>query len=191
MVEKMTDVSAYSKYHPSRNVKIKTCLKGSDKRHSLARNALVVASDWHIKKVVNMSTMIREWQALQSLPLLPFRNLILNPMPPKVMSKKDVSAVPVVEKMFEQKLYNDSQLQAIVVRSLEKRGFIVNLLSRYPYTLSIHFRTLQPFRKVSISSEGHPGQERPRPFSASFPRFLTLDAVPSSYAPPVTQLLMR
>jgi hypothetical protein len=116
MVEKQTGVSAHSKFHPSRNVKIKTCLKGNDKRHSLARTALAVSAEWHIKKVVNMSTMIREWQALQSLPLLPFRHLILNPMPSKALTK-DVSAVPLVEKMAESKMYNDVQLQAIVART--------------------------------------------------------------------------
>eukprot|EP00927_Polykrikos_kofoidii_P039633 TRINITY_DN33980_c0_g1_i1.p1 TRINITY_DN33980_c0_g1~~TRINITY_DN33980_c0_g1_i1.p1 ORF type:complete len:934 (-),score=212.75 TRINITY_DN33980_c0_g1_i1:82-2883(-) len=71
----LTTLAVTARMHNSRD-------GGSERQHDRARavaETIAARRPWKVAKVSNMSTMIREYEALMSMPTVPMRNILVNP----------------------------------------------------------------------------------------------------------------
>ncbi|MCO5574144.1 hypothetical protein L7F22_027924 [Adiantum nelumboides] len=88
-------------------------LSRSARLSKMAKAVQVANSAWWMMKVSNLSTIVREYTALQSMCQLPFADVILSGQSKVTLNDSSDSIVPPKLLEFLEENHNDSQIQAI------------------------------------------------------------------------------
>lgn len=113
-------------------------LSGTSRLHQARRN-LLERSKWHASRVMNITSQLREFQALSLIKDIPLLPIILKPVndsfDSNVSKEVDLSKLPLPLQRILKSSFNDSQLQAISIATgtpKRKKDFELSLIQGPP-----------------------------------------------------------
>lgn len=98
---------------------VRLYLQNGSSRLNQARRNLLDRSQWHASRILNITSQIREFQALSSIKDIPVIPVILSPMSDtnydSDIKRSDLRSLPISLQQILKSSFNESQLQAISV----------------------------------------------------------------------------
>lgn len=98
---------------------VRLYLQNGSSRLNQARRNLLDRSQWHASRILNITSQIREFQALSSIKDIPVIPVILSPMSDtnydSEIKRSDLRSLPISLQQILKSSFNESQLQAISV----------------------------------------------------------------------------
>ncbi|XP_010462744.1 PREDICTED: uncharacterized protein LOC104743346 [Camelina sativa] len=120
---------------------VRLYLQNASSRLNLARRNLLERSQWHASRILNITSQVREFQALSSIKDIPVLPLILSPMSDanydSEVKRSDLRSLPHSLQQILKSSFNESQLQAISVAigsSNLMKAFDISLIQGPPGT---------------------------------------------------------
>ncbi|AEE29498.2 P-loop containing nucleoside triphosphate hydrolases superfamily protein [Arabidopsis thaliana] len=144
---------------------VRLYLQNASSRLNQARRNLLERSQWHASRILNITSQIREFQALSCIKDIPVLPLILSPMNDSnydsEVKRSDLRSLPHSLQQILKSSFNESQLQAISVAigsSNLMKAFDISLIQGPPGTGKT--RTIVAIISGLLASASHKTSDR-------------------------------
>ena len=94
------------------NLAAQAGVEAQEKRIQIMDQEIVQDSPWWLCSLGSLSTIVREWVALQHVHCIPFRDVLLSAQPKSRKASKQLELSPLMESKIEEQ-YNQSQVDAL------------------------------------------------------------------------------